>query len=205
MQRSLLRRLFQLSGVVPLGVFTAVHVASYATALLGNQSFGVAPASTGWLVLEALLVWAPLGYHAAYGLYCSAAALPSALPERQQSVTLRITGVLSFAFVAAHFAWLRVPVLSGHQRPEDVFQMLVLLLSSTNHGVPAAAALHLVGLGSVTLHLGLGLARFAEEWGIASRSRARRVASAVSALLFVLGAAAIVELATGSAVPSFLS
>jgi hypothetical protein len=55
----------------------------------------------------------------------------------------------------------------------------------------------------VCAHFGWGLGRFLERWGTASPAVARNGAGILALCLFALGAASIVELATGSLVPRF--
>lgn len=198
------RKCFELCGVVPLAVFLVVHVASYAGVLLGWQSFGVAARERVFLtVLEVLLVGLPLAFHAGYGLWLALSPLPRDAAFAR-GLGLRVSGVALLAFLGVHVAWLRWPLWSGERAPEDVHEMLVASLSTTSHGVPVVALVHLVGLGLGVVHLGLGLSRFVEGWGLAGGLAARRSATALSIVLFALGAASIVGLATGSALPRFL-
>jgi succinate dehydrogenase / fumarate reductase cytochrome b subunit len=81
--------------------------------------------------------------------------------------------------------------------------MLEASLSSTVGGVPLLAALHIVGLAFVCLHLALGLAQFGTSWGIVEAKRARRLGTALGLFVFAAGTAAIIHLATGSALPYF--
>jgi hypothetical protein len=82
--------------------------------------------------------------------------------------------------------------------------MLAAGLSSTVSGFPLSAALHCLGLGAVALHLALGLAAFAEKWGLLTRAPARRAANLLSLTLFLVGGATVIELATGSILPRFV-
>lgn len=201
----LLRKCFELAGIVPLGVFVPVHLASYAGALFGGTEFGVpAPDSLVVLGLEALLIWLPLLFHGGYGAWLSLGALtePEA-SERLHSILMRVTGMLTLILVPAHAAWLRLPLFRGERGVEDVGEILIARLSATVQGVPIAAALHLVGLGVVLSHLALGVPRFVEKWGLGSVRLTRKVAALGCGALFVLGAGIVIEFATGSVVPRF--
>src|SRR5690606_13502808 len=180
------------------------HVASYASVLVGSADFGVASGGALFLALELALVWLPLAIHAGYGLRRLAAPLESEPADRARSVVLRASGGLSLAFIVAHAAWLRVPLFTGRLGPEDLAEFLAARFSSTADGVPWFAIVHLVGLAAVTAHLGLGLERFLVRSGIARARGARGFSLLVGGLCFLAGAAAVVELATGSAVPRFL-
>lgn len=204
MTETRLRRCFELSGVVPLGVYLVVHLASYTRVLAGSDEFGAfAERSFAALSLELLLVWLPLGFHAGYGGWLATRELPPARDDRQYAVLMRVSGALSFAFVVWHalcFSW---PLKSGKLEPGDVAERLAASLSSTSDGVPWIAALHLLGLGVVSAHFGWGLARFLERWGITRARPARIGAGLLSVTLFGLGTATLIELATGSIVPRF--
>jgi succinate dehydrogenase / fumarate reductase, cytochrome b subunit len=199
-----IRKWFELLGVVPLGVYLVIHLATYARVLFGASSFGIA-VSPGFLVVDLLLLWLPLGIHAAIGLRLSFEPLKLEVDaERSRSLLLRVTGMLSLLFLFQHALWLRWPLISGALWPNDINETSMALLSSTWNGIPLTAALHLVGLALVTSHFGWGLGRFLERWGILRGSRARPAAGWFAAVLFALGAATIVELATGSFIPRFM-
>lgn len=206
MPSTTLRKCFELAGAVPLGVFLLVHVLAYSAVLFDGSSFGVAdPRSSGLLALELLVVWAPLIFHGLYGvLLCFSAGDPSD-EERRGTFWLRVTGLLALAFIVTHAVWLRLPLLRGERAPEDVAQMLTARLSATFQGLPLNAAFHLVGLGAVCLHLLIALPRFFKKWGLPSPTAVRRVFQGLVWLVFAVGAATVVHLATGSAVPRFLS
>lgn len=199
-----LRKCFELAGIVPLGVFVLVHVVAYAGALFDLRDFGVAAErSVVVWVLESLLVWAPLLFHTIYGLRLSVSPLEADLPERRRSLLLRLTGMFALFFILAHAAWLKLPLLSGVRAPEDIEQMLAAGLSSTVSGLPLAALLHLVGLGVVLFHFSVGLPRFVGKWGLGDVQVAQRVSAIGCGILFAVGSATVIELATGSAIPRF--
>lgn len=199
-----LRKCFELSGVVPLGVYLVVHVAAYARVTFGATRFGVTEGSSAVeLALECLLVWLPLAFHAGYGLHASFSPIEEAPPGRARRIALRVSGWVSLAFLIQHAVWLRWPLASGALAPDDVHELMAAALSSTVDGVPLVAAVHLAGLGVVCAHFAWGFARFLERWRIAGARPARLGAGALALSLFIAGASAIVELATGSALPRF--
>lgn len=198
------QKLFELLGVVPLGVYLVVHVAAYSRVLLGVESHGSAPSRGLWLVLEVALVWVPLALHAGRGLWLSFSPLATEPVERRRSVLLRVSGVLALGFLVQHALWLRAPLVRGEQWPSDLRVALPALLSTTHDGMPLVAALHVAGLGAVTAHFGWGLARCFERWGVLGARRARTAAGWLAALLFGLGVVTVVELATGSFMPDFV-
>lgn len=204
MKETRLRRCFELSGVVPLGVYLLVHLGSYARALFGSDEFGLLDEpGLALSVLGLFLIWLPLAFHAAYGGWLSTRSLPETRDEKQYALLMRASGVLALAFLVWHAAWFSWPLKRGRLAPEDVAERLAATLSSTNDGVPWFAALHLLGLGVVCAHFGWGFARFLEGWGVTRARPARLGAGLLSAALFGLGAATLIELATGSILPRF--
>jgi len=199
-----LRRCFELSGVAPLGVYLVVHVASYTRALAGSDEFGLfAERSLAELLLELTLVWLPLGFHAGYGSWLATRKLPQPTDEKRYAVLMRATGLSSIVFLVWHALWFSWPLKSGRLEPGDVAERLAASLSSTSDGLPLFASLHLLGLGVVCAHFGWGFARFLERWGITRARPARIGAGLLSATLFGLGTATVIELATGAIVPRF--
>lgn len=204
MKETRLRRCFELSGVVPLGVYLLVHVVSYARVLFGSDDFGLLDGpSLALSLLGVAVVWLPLGFHAAYGAWLSTRALPEARERKQYALLMRASGLSALAFLVWHALWFSWPLKRGQLAPEDVTERLAATLSSTSDGLPLVAALHLLGLGAVCAHFGWGFARFLEGWGVARARSARLGAGLVSATLFGVGAATLIELATGSIVPRF--
>lgn len=200
-----LRKWFELTGVVPLGVYLVVHVLTYSRALVGASNFGIAPStSSAFWLSDLLLLWLPLLVHAALGVRLSFGPLEQERPERNRGLLLRVTGLLSLLFLVAHAIWLKWPLLSGVLWPSDVSERLMATFSTTWHGVPLTAAWHLLGLAVVTAHFGWGLGRFLERWGILRETLARPAAGWVAALLFCVGAVTVIELATGSFVPRLM-
>ncbi len=201
--KRVLRKWFELSGVVPLSVYLLIHSASYFAALLGAEALQARAAGSPSFLLELLLVWLPFAFHAGYGFWLTTQPLESEPSERSRSLWLRVSGIAAFAFVTAHAAWLRGPLLRGERASEDIPDMLAAGLSTTAWGVPFIAAAHLLGLAAIATHLAAGLSRFGERWGLFARARATRVARVISIFLFVVGSVTVVSLATGSALPRF--
>lgn len=197
--------LFELCGVVPLGVYALVHASTYATLLFGHDPNG-RPASASFTVtvLEWLLVWLPLGFHGGYGLVLSFQRLAPDAEQRQRTLLLRASGIASLAFIVGHALWLKLPLWRGERLPSDTLQMLASGLGATTSGVPITAALHVLGVATVAAHLGFGLERFLDDYGILGARRARGAATLVATTLFVIATATVVHLAAGSALPNFL-
>src|SRR5687767_5038991 len=79
----LLRKLHQLTGIVPLGLFFLVHMYTNSTALNGaavyNEHVGGIHAIPYLLFVEILGIFLPLLFHSVYGILISAEAKPNVL------------------------------------------------------------------------------------------------------------------------------
>lgn len=209
----ILRKVFSLTGVVPIGCFLVMHLWSYSSALNGRHAFASDAANASqsayrW-VIEALLVWLPLLFHAVYGIIISFEARPNtrAYPYARNwaYVLQRVSGVVVLLFIGYHAYRVPIQVALGNLDQDDVFSELCATLSSTvTGGIPAVAVGYLVGIAAACYHFANGLTNFCFSWGITtSRQASRRVAGVAGLVaigLFALGASSVVYFATGSRV-----
>jgi succinate dehydrogenase / fumarate reductase cytochrome b subunit len=197
------RRLFALSGIVPLVAFVLVHLVTTATGLAGAARFDRVFAHRTWTtVAVVVLVMAPLAYHAAYGTYLAIArpgetTLPSWKPGLRRAAAL---GTL--VFVTAHVVELPAGVWTGRIASGSLYDVVSAHLSTTWHGVPAMALLYLLGVAATLTHVALAVWTYLPSAGFVLDERARKAISwglvSVSTLLFVLAGDTIVFFATGS-------
>ncbi len=209
----ILRKIFSLTGVVPIGCFLVMHLWSYSSALNGRHAFAGTAANASqsayrW-VIEALLVWLPLLFHAVYGIIISFEARPNtrAYPYARNwaYVLQRVSGIVVLLFIGYHAYRVPIQVALGNLDHDDVFAELCATLSSTvTGGIPAVAVGYLAGIAATCYHFANGLTNFCFSWGITtSRQASRRmagVAGLVAIGLFALGASSVVYFATGSRV-----
>ena len=192
--RSLPRRLHSLTGVVPVGVFLVLHLATNASALRGADAYNAMARRLQGLPLvlavELLLIAAPLFFHGVYGLFLIASDEPPYVGRRRLlSLAQRATGVVLFGFVLFHLWTARLVQIHDHESL-DLFRLMQAALAS-----PWIRAAYLAGILSAAFHLSAGLWTFAETWGIATTPRSRRAAGAASAVLFLgLSAAGLASL-----------
>ncbi len=195
-----LRRLHALAGVGPLGVFLLLHLGLVHTAVRGRTAFEGATAGLQSLPLlglvEALLVFLPLGFHAGYGLYLLAttrgAPLRHGSPADWYAALHRASGVLALVFLGVHLWHFRIPLGRHTLSPTALYPALESLL-----GTPAVYAGYLLGLSATVFHFAYGLWRAAITWGLVVAPRARRQSALACALLglalWTLGADTLVH------------
>jgi succinate dehydrogenase / fumarate reductase cytochrome b subunit len=211
---TLVRRVFSLSGVFPLGAFLVVHILANASALRGDGAFAATVRALHGLpfrgLAEGLLVFAPLAVHGAIGVWMTITRRPLAQPSPYPNgvrVAMRVTGVLVLAFVAMHLPEIRFGVGPDGHTGAALLTVLTADLSSTWRGVPWRGVVYLAGAGCVTFHFAAGLWGFViGSWsGRDAPSRRTRLAAAwgaavVGASLWIALADVVVLHATGARV-----
>jgi succinate dehydrogenase/fumarate reductase cytochrome b subunit (b558 family) len=199
------RRLFSLSGVVPLGFFLLAHVWANASALRGQEAYVRTVDALVHVpllvVLEIALVFLPLAYHAVYGVWLMRTGVGDAPYGKRLAVTDRVAAVAALAFIVWHVYEYRFRAWRGGLDPHAFYATLAWRLSSTWHGFPVRAVLYLFGLTATVFHFAFGAFRFGVTSGfLATRRQKRRAAwgaLVVGSLLFVVSSATVVSLATG--------
>jgi succinate dehydrogenase / fumarate reductase cytochrome b subunit len=181
----ILRKLHQLSGIVPLGVFLLEHFYTNSKALAGAEQFNTAVAELQAipyiLFIEIGGIFIPLIYHAVYGLVITIEARPNNLaypyPRNWFYLVQRITGVVLFFFIAFHVLNFRFGMIPGlntvsvAHRPDLAFD----IVSREFHMVPIFLV-YVIGITATVWHLANGIWLFLVDWGITIGERAQRVA-----------------------------
>ncbi|MGH9880571.1 MAG: succinate dehydrogenase, partial [Pyrinomonadaceae bacterium] len=133
-----LRKLHQLSGIVPLGFFLLEHFYTNSKALGGPAEFNEAVKGLQSipyiLFVEIGGIFIPLIYHAVYGLVITWEARPNNLnypyPRNWFYLIQRITGVILFFFITFHvlnFRFGMIPglnIISVAHRPDLAFDIV---------------------------------------------------------------------------------
>ena len=179
-----LRKLHQLSGIVPLGLFLLEHFYTNSKALNGAASFNDAVKDLQSipyiLFVEIGGIFIPLIYHAVYGLVITIEARPNNLnypyPRNWFYLIQRITGLILFLFIAFHVMNFRfgfVPglnTISVAHRPDLAFD----IVSREFHMIPIFIV-YVIGITATVWHLANGIWLFLVDWGIAIGERAQRL------------------------------
>lgn len=205
----MLRRLFSLTGVVPLGAFLVVHVAINARAVRGDQAFARSADALAHMpalpLVELLVVLLPLLLHAAIGLWLVASRQPLSEPSPYPpavAAAMRVTGLVALAFLAMHLPELRFRGLLRPPAGGELATRLAEDLSSTWHGLPWRGMAYLIGSGCVVFHFAAGLWGFIARTRRGADARARRWAAlgaaTIGAAMWLLLVDAVVFHATGA-------
>lgn len=180
-----LRKLHQLSGIMPLGVFLLEHFYTNSKALSGQTEFNNAVKdlqSIPYLLLvEIGGIFIPLIYHAVYGLVITIEARPNNLnypyPRNWFYTIQRVTGVILFFFITFHVLNFRFGLIPGlntlsvARHPDQAFQVV-----AREFNIVPIFIVYVVGITSTVWHLANGIWLFLVDWGITIGDRAQRLA-----------------------------
>jgi succinate dehydrogenase / fumarate reductase cytochrome b subunit len=179
-----LRKLHQLSGIMPLGIFLLEHFYTNSKALAGPGGFNSAVADLQAipyiLLVEIGGIFIPLIYHAVYGMVITIEARPNNLHypySRNWFYTIqRVTGVVLFFFITFHVLNFRFGLIPGlntvsvAQHPDQAFSVV----AGEFHILPIFIV-YVIGIASTVWHLANGVWLFLVDWGITIGERAQKI------------------------------
>ena len=190
----LLRKLHQLTGVVPLGAFFFVHMFTNSKAMNGEAQFEKAVQEIHdipfLLFLEIFGIFIPLLFHSIYGVIISAEARNNVLNYgygRNWFYFLqRATGIFLFAFILFHVLNMRFGLVPGlNTTPIAGNSDLAYNIVAREFAIPWVMALYILGLAATAWHLAYGFWLFAVDWGLVIGEKAQRYALYASIALAV--------------------
>jgi succinate dehydrogenase / fumarate reductase cytochrome b subunit len=180
----ILRKLHQLSGIMPLGIFLLEHFYTNSKALAGAAEFNTAvkdlQAIPYILFVEIGGIFIPLIYHAVYGLVITMEARPNNLnypyPRNWFYTIQRITGIILFFFITFHVLNFRFGLIPGlnnisvAHEPGKAFD----IVSGEFRMIPIFLV-YMVGITATVWHFANGIWLFLVDWGITIGERAQRL------------------------------
>lgn len=214
-RRFVLRKLHSLSGVIPVGIFLVLHLASTSLALRGQETFERsmresrdAPYRT---LVEIAFVLLPLAFHALYGIKLGLEPRYDTgrypYSRNWMYAAQRVTGILALAFIVWHLSEFWIPRVTGDMVEEAYYPTLCQNLSATKYGLPVTALLYIFGIAATVFHFANGLWGFCVSWGITVSRRSQRISATVFGLaglvLFMVGANTAIYFATGARIAVF--
>jgi succinate dehydrogenase / fumarate reductase cytochrome b subunit len=181
----ILRKLHQLTGIMPLGFFLLEHFYTNSKALDGAAHFNDAVKDLQSipyiLFVEIGGIFIPLIYHAVYGMVITVEARPNNLHypyARNWFYTIqRMTGVILFFFIAFHVLNFRFGLIPGlnsvsvARHPEQSFDIV-----SREFRMIPIFIVYVIGITATVWHLANGIWLFLVDWGITIGERAQRIA-----------------------------
>jgi succinate dehydrogenase / fumarate reductase, cytochrome b subunit len=180
------RRLHSLLGVIPIGIFLMQHLVVNHFATNGPESFNKAADFMGNLpfriVLETVIIYLPILFHAIYGLYIAFTAKNNTSKfgyfRNWMFMLQRISGVITLIFITWHVWQTRVAAAFGSHVN---FDMMNEILSS-----PFMFGFYLVGVISTIFHFANGLWSFLVSWGITVSPRSQVISTYFTIGVFVV-------------------
>lgn len=180
-----LRKLHQLTGIVPLGAFLLEHFYTNSKAIAGAASFNKAvedlQAIPYILLVEITFIFIPLIYHAVYGLFITFEMRPNNLqyPYARNWFYMiqRVTGFILFFFILFHVLNFRFGMIPGlntvsvAHHPEQSFDIV-----SREFRMIPIFLVYMVGITATVWHFANGIWLFLVDWGITIGERAQRLA-----------------------------
>lgn len=184
------RRIHSLLGVIPLSMFIISHMLTNFSAVEGGaEGFKAAVKFINGLpivlVLEIVGIWLPLLFHGIYGLYI---AYQSNINTGQFQygrnwafALQRISGVITFIFVAWHVYQTRIQVLLGNISYGDLGATMNAIVTNNLYFF-----FYMIGVVASVFHFSNGMWAFLVSWGITVGPRAQRFSSYVWMIVFVI-------------------
>lgn len=195
----ILRKLHQLTGIVPLGVFFLVHMFTNSKAMNGEASFVKAVKDIHdlpyLLFLEIFGIFIPLLFHSVYGVIISSEARNNVLSYSYGRnwfyLFQRITGIYLFVFLLFHILNFRFGLIPGLNlvpiagNADKAFSIV-----AAEFQITWVLAIYILGVLATAWHLAYGLFLFAVDWGIVIGQKAQRV-TLYGSIILALGLGAV--------------
>jgi len=202
----LLRKLHQLTGIIPLGAFFFVHMFTNSKAMNGEAAFEKAVQEIhdipGLLIVEIFGIFIPLLFHSIYGVIISSEARSNALGYSYARNWFyffqRATGIFLFAFILFHILNLRFGLIPNLNEIAVAGNAdLSFNIIEREFAIPWVLALYMLGIAATAWHLAYGFWLFAVDWGIVIGENAQKYALyaciALAVGLFGMGANAAIS------------
>lgn len=197
----LLRKLHQITGIVPLGAFFFVHMFTNSKALNGEAAFEKAVQDIHdipyLLFIEIFGIFIPLLFHSIYGVIISSEARLNmgaySTARNWFYFFQRATGVFLFVFIFFHVLNMRFGLVPGlNTTPIAGNADLAFNIVSAEFSMTWVMIIYILGVAATAWHLAYGIFLFAVDWGIVIGETAQKYtiyASVALAIgLFAVGA-----------------
>ena len=186
----LLHKLHSLTGVIPIGAFVIFHLVANSYSLRGEVEFNTVTRVIGYspfvVLLEIAAIFAPLLFHAIYGLFITAEARPNngayTYGRNWLYLLQRITGIVAFAYIIFH-VWSTTGIrrmyefTGGADGHEMGYVAISYAAMAWRMADPLYLAAYVIGITASAFHLANGLFNFGIRWGITIGETAQRISA----------------------------
>lgn len=185
----LVRRLHSLSGLIPIGVFLFMHLATNASILAGADEFQnsvdrIHALGPLLIPVEIIGIFIPLLFHTIVGFQIMFTAVPNTQAYRYggniRYTLQRTTGVIAFFFILYHLYhmhWTGKPFGGGEFDPHAASSTAAQAIQSSVWIAP----LYAIGVIASVFHLANGIWTSLITWGITIRPQSQRVSGVICA------------------------
>ena len=179
----LLRKLHQITGIVPLGIYFLVHMYTNSTVMSGEKVFEDHVTDIHHLpyllFVEVFGIFLPLIFHSVYGIVISAEARPNignyGYGRNWFYLFQRITGIFLFLFLTFHILNLRFGMIPGlNTTPVAGNANLAFDIVAREFTIPWVMILYVLGITATAWHLAYGIFLFLVDWGIVIGEKAQK-------------------------------
>ena len=180
----LLRKLHQITGIVPLGMFFFVHMWTNSAALIGPKVFNDHVQDIHnfpyLIFIEIFGIFVPLVFHSVYGILISAEAKPNVLSygygRNWFYVFQRATGIFLFFFILFHILNFRFGLIPGlNMIPVAGNSDMAYSIVSGEFKITWVMVIYIFGITATAWHLAYGFFLFAVDWGLVIGEKAQRM------------------------------
>lgn len=192
----LLRKLHQITGIVPLGLYFLVHMYTNSTVMSGEKVFEDHVTDIHHLpfliFIETFGIFIPLVFHSIYGIFITAEARNNGInygyARNWFYIFQRVTGIFLFFFLTFHILNLRFGLIPGlNTTPVAGNATLAYDIVTREFAIPWVMIVYILGITATAWHLAYGLFLFAVDWGIVIGEKAQRylLYGSVAAAIFL--------------------
>jgi len=179
------RRLHSLLGVIPVGLFLTMHLLINYQATKGAEAYNTAAGLMEkipfLLLVEFVVIYIPIVFHAIYGVYIAFTAKNNlkrfSTFRNWMFYFQRVTGIILIIFISWHVWETRIQKALG---AEVNFEMMENIVDN-----PFMLAFYIIGILSATFHLSNGLWSFFVSWGITISQKSQKVMTYITVALFL--------------------
>lgn len=197
----ILRKLHQLTGIIPLGIFFFFHMYTNSTAMSGARVFNDHVQDIHHLpyliFVEIFGIFLPLAFHSVYGIIISREARPNVgqytYARNWFYLIQRLTGAFLFFFLIFHILNFRFGMIPGlNTTPIAGNASLAFNIVAAEFRNDLIFFVYVLGVLATAWHLAYGLWLFAVDWGIVIGEKAQKATLyACIALAIFLGVVGI--------------
>ena len=181
------RRLHSFLGIVPIGIFLVQHLVVNHFAVYGEESFNRAAGFMAGLpfvlLLEIVVIYLPILFHAVLGVYIVFTAKNNvsrySFFRNWMFKIQRYTGIITLIFLVWHVFETRVQIGLGNAELD--YSLMEGILTN-----PFMFWFYVIGVVSAVFHFANGLWSFLVTWGITQSPKSQQISTYACIVVFLV-------------------